>query len=213
MADDNPTTTTAPNATTPPPVEFRPITSQEEFDGLVGRRVAREREVGARAEREKFSDYEELKAAASKLAELEAADQTELEKAQTRAEEAEKRSQQIEAEVKETRLRSAIIAEAAKADRKIVDAEAVVALLDRSSLELDDSGVPTNIAKAMDSLLEAKPFLVAADGGARGNADQGARPQGGIKQLTRDDLKTMTPEQVAMAEAEGQLASLLGSPT
>ncbi|ETO96816.1 MULTISPECIES: hypothetical protein [Bacteria] len=43
---------------------FTPITTQEELDKVIGARLARERE--------KFADYDDLKAAASKLAEAEA---------------------------------------------------------------------------------------------------------------------------------------------
>ena len=43
---------------------FTPITSQEDLDKVIGARLARERE--------KFADYDDLKAAASKLAEAEA---------------------------------------------------------------------------------------------------------------------------------------------
>lgn len=43
---------------------FTPITTQEELDKVIGARLARERE--------KFADYDDLKAAASKLADAEA---------------------------------------------------------------------------------------------------------------------------------------------
>lgn len=43
---------------------FTPITSQEDLDKVIGARLARERE--------KFADYDDLKAAASKLADAEA---------------------------------------------------------------------------------------------------------------------------------------------
>lgn len=43
---------------------FTPITTQEDLDKVIGARLARERE--------KFADYDDLKAAASKLAEAEA---------------------------------------------------------------------------------------------------------------------------------------------
>jgi hypothetical protein len=199
--DDQTQDTTTTTATTTEERAF----SQADVDRIVQERVARVKAAPP-------ADYADLQAAAKKLADLEAANQTELEKAQTRADEAEKRATQIEAEAKETRLRSSILAEAAKADRKIVDPEAVIALLDRSTLELDDSGVPTNIATAMDSLLEARPYLVVVDGGTRGSADQGAR-SGGAKQLTKEALKSMAPEEVAQAEKEGRLASLLGVTT
>lgn len=51
-------------ATTADRHAFTPITTQEDLDKVIGARLARERE--------KFADYDDLKAAASKLAEAEA---------------------------------------------------------------------------------------------------------------------------------------------
>lgn len=175
--------------------------SQAEVDRIVQDRLAR-------AKAKPPEDYEELKARAAKLDEIEESNKTELQKERDRAAKAEARATQVEAEAKEIRLRAAILAEAAKPDRKVVDTDAVIALLDRATLELDDNGNPTNIAKAMDSLLEAKPFLVAANGGARGNADLGARG-GGKNQLSSADLKTMTPDQIVAARKEGRLDSVM----
>lgn len=188
----NATTTTATDT-------FKPVTSQEQFDRMVQERIARERQ--------KFADYEELKAKAAKLDELEQQNATELERAQKAAAEAQAAYERLQTEARETRLRAAIIAEAAKPDRKVVDPDAVVSLIDRSALEIDDAGVPTNIAEAMDSLLATKPYLV-AQAPTRGSADQGAR--GGSKnQLTRDDLKSMTSAEIVKAQTEGRLDHLL----
>ncbi len=163
----------------------------------------------ARAKTTPPEDYEDLKAKAARLAEIEESNKTELEKERDRAAKAEERANKIEAEAKETRLRAAIIAEAAKPGRNVVDTNDVIALLDRSTLTLDDQGVPTNIAEAMDSLLKAKPHLVASDGGSRGDADQGARNGGGVTQLTAADVDRMSPEEVLKAEKEGRLHNLM----
>ena len=184
--------------------------SDRTFNAADVERIVRERL--ARVKGTPPADYEDLKAKAAKLTELEESNKTELEKAQARAEAAEKERDRVRADAAEVRLRAAILSEAAKPDRRIVDTDSVIALLDRTTLELDADGVPTNIAKAMDSLLEAKPFLVSQAGGQRGNADQGAR-SGGARQVTEADLKTMSPEQIMAAEREGRLAGLLGAPT
>lgn len=78
--------------------------SQSEVDRVVQERLARERE--------KFADYEDLKGKAEKLDQLEAANQSELEKAIARAEAAEKAAQDAEnarraAEVQSLRVRVA----------------------------------------------------------------------------------------------------------
>jgi|SRR5690606_13073795 len=61
---------------------FKAPESQEELDRIVQKRIDRERS--------KFSDYDELKAKAARLSELEEASKSELQKAQERAEAAER---------------------------------------------------------------------------------------------------------------------------
>lgn len=68
--------------------EFTPITSQDELDARIGRRLSRERE--------KFADYEDLKAKSAQFDELEEAKKTEAQKLSERAEVAEGKLQQIE---------------------------------------------------------------------------------------------------------------------
>lgn len=84
-ADAGEGTTTVPNADEKP---FKAIDSQEEFDRRIAARIAREQA--------KYADYDNLKTAAAKLAELEAANQTEAEKTQARLEAAEKRAAELE---------------------------------------------------------------------------------------------------------------------
>jgi len=170
--------------------------TQAELDKIVQDRVAR-------AKTEKPADYEELQAAAKKLAVIEEANKTELEKQTARADKAEADAKSADDRVRETTLRSAIIAEAAK--RQVVDPDAAVALIDRTSLELDDTGNPTNIAKAMDALLKTKPYLA---GAAKGDADQGAR-SGGADQLGREALESMSDAEITKATAEGRFNHLL----
>lgn len=69
--------------------EFEPITSQEELNRIVGERVARERA--------KFKDFDEYKAKAAKLDEVEEKNKTELQRATERAAAAEKRVAEFEA--------------------------------------------------------------------------------------------------------------------
>lgn len=70
--------------------------SESEVNRIVQERLARERE--------KFADYEDLKSKADKLTELEAANQSELEKAQAKAEQAEARAKKLEDDLKQERL-------------------------------------------------------------------------------------------------------------
>jgi hypothetical protein len=179
--------------------------TQADMDRVVQERLARDRK-----DRPSDEEITELREAKRKLDEQEAANATELEKAQKRAEKAEADAAAALATAKETRLRSAILAEAAKADRKVVDPDAVLTLLDRSKLELDTDGNPTNIAAAMDELLADKTYLVGSGGngrGANGNADQGARTNNGVEQLASTD--GMSPEEIAKAVTDGRLNDYL----
>lgn len=62
--------------------EFEPITTQEELDKIIGKRIMRERD--------KYKNFDEYKNAAKELAQIKEANQSELEKATSRAEKAEK---------------------------------------------------------------------------------------------------------------------------
>lgn len=214
MAEDNGTGTESTEVTTTLQLDGEAIAesvtksqqartfSQEDLDRIVKDRLARQKT--------QFADYDELKAKADKLAEIEAANLSELEKAQKAAADAAAERDKILAEAQETRLYAALLAEAAKVDRKVVDPEAAVRLLDRSTLELGEDGVPTNVAEAMDALLEARPFLVVSGGsGTRGSADQGARKTDGPAQLSKDDLKGMKPEDIVKARREGRLLGVV----
>lgn len=176
---------------------FKPITSQEEFDRRLRDRLTRQKA--------QFSDYDALKDKASKFDELEAANKTELERAQTRTAELEHQVTEVAARAQEALLRSAVISEAAR--KNVVDPDAALALLDRTVLEFDDAGVPKNMGDAIDSLLEAKPYLAGTR--AAGSADLGARGSNVAGQLTRDDLKTMSDEDIVKAQKDGRLDHMM----
>lgn len=176
--------------------------TQKDVDRLMKHRLAEEVQ-------RHYGDYDDLKQKAARLDEIEQQNMSDLEREREARAAAEQRLQQLDTEIRQQRLRSALLAEAAKADRKIVSPEDAIALLDASTLELGDDGAPLNADKALDALIEAKPWLVAS-AAARGTADQGARNHG-VSQLTRDDLKSMSPEQIVAAQKDGRLAQLQGS--
>lgn len=194
--DPTPTPDPAPDPAPAPPDPPRTFT-QTELDKIVQDRLAREAK--------KYDGFDDLKTKAAEFDKLQEAQKTELQKATDRAAEFEKKAADAETRAKETALRAAIIAEAAK--KNVVDPDAAAALIDRGSFEFDDAGAPTNVAEAMDALLKAKPYL--AGGGTRGNADQGARDGAGANQLSRDALDNMSPEQVTKALNEGRFDTLL----
>jgi len=176
--------------------------SQADVDRIVQERLARAKTTPP-------DDYEELKAAKAELDKIRDGEKTELQKAQERAQQLERERDEAQTSAKETRLRSAIVAEAAK--KGVSDPQDAIALIDRSKLQLDDDGNPTNIAEAMEALLEAKPYLAGGGNDGRvtgnGNADQGARGGGSGKQLA--STEGMTPDQIAEAVARGELDEYL----
>lgn len=93
---------------------------------------------------------------------------------------------------------------------KFADPADAILYLDVDSLPRDADGTlePKALADALGKVLEDKPHLAAKPN--PGSADGGPRGGDGPAQLTRDDLKTMTPEAIVEAKAAGQLASLLG---
>ena len=154
----------------------------------VGRLVADER----RKTEAKYGDYEATKA---RLAELEAASQTELERAQKTATEADARASAATEQRNRLLARSAVTAEAARAGA--LDPDVVVALL-ADSITVDDKGeIAADVKLLVATLLEEKPFLKnggsttigSADGGAHGRAGaasgSASTPSGGMDELLR----------------------------
>jgi DNA-binding transcriptional MerR regulator len=115
------------------------------------------------------------------------------------------------AEAQRERVTDKIEARAAKA---FTDAEDAVAILMRNHdpddfLDGDKIDVDA-IQEALNDLLEKKPHL-AAQGGKRftGTGDGGTRKEARPNQLTRDDLKRMSPQEITKAKADGRLEDLL----
>lgn len=102
----------------------------------------------------------------------------------------------------------------AKAARLFADPEDAVALLGRRVDEfIDGDRIDSDeIVEALEGLLKKKPHLAAATAQKRfaGSADGGARKGSKPDQLTRDDLKKMTPAQIVAAQDAGRLNDLLG---
>ena len=100
--------------------------------------------------------------------------------------------------------------------RGFADPEDAVAILLRSHDAddfLDDGKIDVEaIQEALDELLEKKPHLAVQDGKRfKGNPDGGTRKAARPGQLTRDDLKRMSPQEITKAKAEGRLNDLLGT--
>lgn len=104
-------------------------------------------------------------------------------------------------------LRSEIKAAAAG---KLADPEDAFRYLDLAEFEVDESGnVDTSeISDAIHELLERKPYLSAQGGRVTLDTGRGKSPAAG--QLTREDLRNMTPEEIVSAKSAGRLNNVLG---
>ncbi|MBD0838793.1 hypothetical protein [Streptomyces sp. TRM68416] len=111
-----------------------------------------------------------------------------------------------------TRILKAEIRAAAKG--RLADPKDALTFLDLDQFEVGEDGEidPEEIEEAISDLLKDKPYLAAqsrqrfqgsGDGGA---ARKASRP----KQLSRADLKSMTPEQIDQARIDGRLDDLMG---
>ena len=108
-------------------------------------------------------------------------------------------------------LRSEVKAAAAG---KLADPHDALTLLDLDKFEVGDDGEidEEEIADAIDDLLKKKPYLAAQGKRFQGEADGGTRNGGQEKseQLTRDDLKRMSPTEIVAARKAGRLNDALG---
>lgn len=159
-------------------------------------------------------DLTELRAKAAKFDELEAQSKSELEREREARAAAEKARDDALAAADGKLLEAAIRVAAAQA--KAVDPDAVAALLDRDALKVGADGKVEGLDTAIAALLEAKPYLTGAAPGpgptpTPGGADGGPRGTPAPGQLSRDDLKSMTPEEIVAAKNDGRLTELLGT--
>ncbi|WP_318196902.1 hypothetical protein [Streptomyces sp. MCL20-2] len=103
----------------------------------------------------------------------------------------------------------------AAAAGKLADPADAYKFLDLEQFEVDDDGNVDSdeVAEAIDDLIKSKPYLAAATAKRfQGTGDGGAaRKAGRPKQLTRADLKSMTPAQIVKAKESGQLDDMLNN--
>jgi hypothetical protein len=168
--------TTDPNAavtttTVTAPVEFTPPASQADLDRIVNERLAREKK--------KFADYNELKTKASKLDELTASQQTELEKAVAKALDEGKTAGRKEAAtiVAAARLEAALTG-------LVPDPRSIVEDLNLTKFVTDDGEVDEDAVKALREKYAATTGTTAP--GPRPDLTQGA--QASSVALNSDEL-------------------------
>lgn len=97
------------------------------------------------------------------------------------------------------------------AAKRVKDPRIAAKLVDLEGIEVDDDGEvdPDGITAALDALLDEYPDL--APSRFEGTADQGGKGKSSKpSQLTRDDLKNMTPAAVLAADKAGRLDRIKG---
>lgn len=167
--------------------------TQAQFDKRMARaRKQWEKEATTKAEREKMDEAARLKA------EKEDAEKTAGEKVSS----ANRKVITAEAKV-------AAVAAGVKPDRLAK----FLRIVDLDDIDLDDDGefdeaeVKTAVSKALEDMPEFKGGTAGGPGGASGSDHNGdSKPT----QLSREQLKSMTPAEIVEAKKEGRLASLLG---
>lgn len=160
------------------------------------------------------SERQARRAAERKARELEAAQESagkepaEQALDQARREAAAEATQKANARILKSEIRAA-------AKGRLADPSDAFAYLDTEEFEVGDDGEVDldAIEEAIGDLLTRKPYL-AADSGEkfRGSADQGAQgKQSRPSQLTANDLKNMTPQEIVAAQEAGRLKKLMGA--
>lgn len=101
----------------------------------------------------------------------------------------------------------------AAAATKVKRPDLLLKVTDLSAIEVDENGDPDvdAINDAIATFLEEYPELAADASKFSGSADQGAKgKQTQPRQLTREQIKSMTPEQIVEAQSKGLLNGVLG---
>lgn len=150
-------------------------------------------ELKSLAESLGFESVDAMQAAAKKVKEIEEKNKTDLEKEKERADTAEKKN----ATITETANQKLINAELKvfAAQSKFVDPEDVVALADRSKIEVDENGTVTGAKEAVEALAKVKPHLVGT--GKKNEIGAASNPGG--------DGDTMTEEEIGKKLAEDRV--------
>ena len=160
-------------------------------------------------------DLTELRKKAAAHDEAEQARLSDLEKASRRIAELEQAAAQAQERASMALRRSAIVAAAQRAGA--VDPDAVLALLPGDAVTVGEDGTVAGAEDAVTALLASKTYLVAKPAAAPtptpGGADGGPRGAHSGGSISRDDLKTMTPDQIAGAYRRGELRHLTSPDT
>jgi len=129
---------------------FAPITSQEDFERRLAERLDRERK--------KYADYADAKKKAAEYDKYVEAQKTEEQKRQERLEALERELTETRTRVRESAVRTAIVAEAAR--RELADPNDAQRLVDMAAISVAEDGTIKGVQEAIDALVKSKPYLL-----------------------------------------------------
>lgn len=176
--------------------------TQDDLNKLFGER-ARQAET-ALLRKLGFERPEDAEALLKKARETEEAQKTELQKAQEKAAALEKREAELLDKQKLTEGKADVMAKAANVG--IADAIAAYRMLDKSRLEYDASGQPTNTEQVLRELLKEFPILA----GAGTSAANPAKNRGGAGTFTKSQVADRVfwnahKDEIMKAMSEGRI--------
>lgn len=162
--------------------------TQAEIDALIADRIGRERK--------KYADYNDLKAAAAKLAEIEESQKTELQKATETAAQYQERLEALNSKLRTQAVTSAITQAALAAGA--VNPAQVVKLLDLEVEVDDDYNIVTDVEAAVTAFLTENPHLTAkAPTGAPQAVPGNSKPAAASSVVNLSDIASMDPAELA----------------
>lgn len=158
------------------------------------------------SERDKARDLESKLAAAS----AKPVDKEDADLATARQQAMDQAIQQAAAKANERILRSEV---RAAATGKLANPALALKLLDLSEFEVDADGNvdAEEISTAIAELITKEPYLAAQGRKFQGDADAGPRNGAKGQQISAEQVKTMTPEQIVEAQTKGLLDDYLAS--
>lgn len=173
-----------PPVTTPAPADppADKTFTQADLERIVGERLGRQKA--------QFADYDDIKAKAAKLDEIEKANLTETERLKADLEAAQQTATTATERAQNALINAAVIAEAAKAGA--INPQAVAKLLDKTSLTVGDDGQVEGAAEAVTALLEAEQYLVGPstpNPGPGGGGPRNTPPAGDLNQQITEATK------------------------
>lgn len=162
----------------------------------------------------KYADYDDIKAKAAKLDEIEEAAKSDLQKSEDATAKAEKERDEALKQAHDTLIRAAFIAEGSKQGLANPERGDAYALADLAGVKVED-GTVTGVDEAVKALIKesrlplAKKPAPGLDDGA-GNGDKSE-----VKKLTAEELEVakkmnLTPEQYALSKASPKSTPEMG---